>query len=179
MTRETYNENVKPFLVMVCICVVVALILSATNNLTAPVIAENNAAAAAETRSAVLPGSGEFTPVEVNCEALGIDSAFADENGTGYVITATRSGYKGNVAVTVGINCDGAVVAVVADVASETKGVGSKAGDADYLSEFQGLRGSTDEVDVIAGATYSSSAVQKGVSAALAAFETIKEAAQS
>lgn len=176
MTREKYNESIKPFVVMVCICIVVALVLSVTNAITAPVIENNNAIAAAETRSAVLPGSGEFSPVDIDYKALGIDSAFVDKNGMGYVITATNNGYKGDVTVTVGIDPEGAVVNVIADVTPETKGIGSKAGDKDYLDEFKGHSGSADDVDIISGATYSCTAVKAGVSMALAAFDTIKEA---
>ena len=170
----TFQEMIKPFLVLLVICLVVSALLGFTNSVTAPIVEENELRAAEETRQAVLPGAERFTEIECDTEALGITSAYKEESGKGYVITAARKGYGGDVVVTVGIDANGKVVGLNANVSTETSGVGSKAGQSKYTDNYIGLSGSADGVDKISGATYSSTAVRNGVSAALAAYDAIK-----
>lgn len=180
MTKESkFNELIKPFLVLVGICLVVSVLLGYTHKVTAPVIAQNEFAQAEATRKAVLKGSTGFTQVnlgEAQLKQLDIVSAYKENSGLGYVITSSHKGYGGSVSVTVGLDPDGKVLAVSADVSTETSGIGSKAGEDKYTKKYVGLSGSADDVDTISGATYSSTAVKKGVSAALAAFPTVKGA---
>ena len=66
MTEEKnskFNELVKPFLVLVGICLVVSVLLGYTNRVTAPVIEQNELAQAEATRKAVLEGATGFTEV--------------------------------------------------------------------------------------------------------------------
>lgn len=166
-------ESVKPFVVLVCICIVVAALLGFTNGLTAPVIAHNNELAAQKTRMAVLPGAQDFEAVECDTESLGIDSAYKETSGLGYVITASSRGYSSMVTVTVGIGNDGTVVGLSANVSKEKGTIGSRAGKSDYTGKYVGISGSADGIDTLTGATYSSKAVRKSVNAALSAFESI------
>ena len=176
MSKEKFNEYIKPFVVLVGICVIVAFLLAFTNSKTAPIIEENARIEAERIRSQVLPGAEGFELVECDTAALGIDSAYRDTAGSGYVITASYKGYGGLVTVTVGVDNDGAVVGLDANVGTETSGIGSKAGESSYTDQFIGITGSADGVDTISNATYSSTAVKTGVNAALAAFEVLKEA---
>lgn len=177
MTKESkFEELIKPFFVLVGICLVVSLLLGYTNSITAPVIEANQLAQAEATRKAVLDGAVSFTEVKCDTEALDIDSAYKEDSGLGYVVTSSHKGYGGLVAVTVGLDADGKVVGISVDVSTETSGIGSKAGDSAYTDKYMGISGSADSVDTISGATYSSTAVKKGVGAALAAFATIKGA---
>ena len=108
--------------------------------------------------------------------ALGVNDVYVDEGGSGYVLSASSKGYKGTVTVTVGLDNDGKIIGISADVSTETTGIGSKAGDPEYIVDrFVGLSGSADSVDTLSGATYSSKAVKQSVSAILDAFEQIKE----
>ena len=175
MSKETFNEYIKPFVVLVCICLVVSFLLAFTNSVTAPIIAENARLEAIRTRQKVLPGSLDFEEIDCDTQALDIDSAYRETNGMGYVITSSHVGYGGGeVTVTVGIDNDGKVVGISADVSSQTKGIGSKAGESSYLDKYMGISGSADGVDTIATATRSSTAVRQSVTAALNAFNTIK-----
>ena len=171
---NTFQEMIKPLLVLVIICLVVSALLGFTHSVTAPIVEENERIAAEATRKAVLAGSGSFTEIECDAEALGITSAYKEDAGKGYVITASRKGYGGQVVVTVGIDGSGKVVGLSANVSTETSGVGSKAGLPVYTEKYIGLSGSAAGVDKISGATYSSTAVRNGVSAALAAYDAIK-----
>ena len=174
MKGNTFQEMIKPLLVLVVICLVVSALLGFTNSVTAPIVEENERIAAEQTRRAVLAGAESFTEIECDAEALGITSAYKEDSGKGYVITAGRKGYGGQVVVTVGIDGSGKVVGLSANVSTETSGVGSKAGLPAYTDKYIGLSGSADGVDTISGATYSSTAVRNGVSAALAAYDAIK-----
>lgn len=168
--KKIYAEYAKPFLVLAVICAVVSALLGYTNSVTAPLIAANAASAAEATRAELLPEAEGFE--ELASDVPGVSSVYADIGGSGYVITAAFKGYGGDVAVTVALDPDGAVIGISADVSTETVGVGSKAGEADYLNRYLGQSG-TAQVDAVTGATYTSSAVQRGVNAALLAFEGI------
>lgn len=172
--NNTFQEMIKPLLVLVVICLVVSALLGFTNSVTAPIVEENERIAAEQTRKAVLAGAESFTEIECDAEALGITNAYKEDSGKGYVITASRKGYGGQVVVTVGIDGSGKVVGLSANVSTETSGVGSKAGLPAYTDKYIGLSGSADGVDTISGATYSSTAVRNGVTAALAAYDAIK-----
>ena len=174
MKDNKFSTLVKPVVVLFAICLVVSVLLAYTNRITAPIIAENKKAAAEATRSAVLEGSTSFTFIPCDTEALGIESAYREDSGLGYVITAGYKGYGGVVTVTVGLDPQGKVVGISADVSKETSGVGSKAGKEDYLAQYKGLQGSAEGADTISGATYSSTAVKTGVNAVLAAYDKIK-----
>lgn len=170
-----FNDMLKPFIVLVVICLVVAALLAYVNGLTAPVIAENAAREAEANRMAVLPNATAFTELDASAYAdSGVTGIYADEGGSGYVITAQAFGYKGNVVVTVGFDADGAVLDIIANVSTETVGIGTKAADAAYLDQFKGLSGSAEGVDTISGATYSTGAVRTAVNAAMAACEGIR-----
>ncbi len=171
---NTFQEMIKPLLVLVVICLVVSALLGFTHSVTAPIVEENERIAAEQTRKSVLAGAESFTEIECDTAALGITSAYKEDSGKGYVITAGRKGYGGEVVVTVGIDGSGKVVGLSTNVSTETSGVGSKAGLPAYTDKYIGLSGSANGVDTISGATYSSTAVRNGVSAALAAYDAIK-----
>ncbi len=179
MSKETFNEYIKPFVVLVCICLVVSFLLAFTNSKTAPVVAENERIEAERTRQAVLPGSASFTELDVSA-IDGVETAFRETSGAGYVVTAGYKGYGGIVTVTVGLDNDGKVVGISANVSSETKGIGSKAGQESYLSNYKDLvnAAAAEQVDTISNATYSSTAVRNGVSSILRNFESIKGASE-
>jgi len=170
-----FQDMFKPFLVLVVICLVVAALLAWVNGLTAPVIADNAAKEAEANRMAVLPTATGFSEVDASAYAeSGVTGIYADEGGAGYVITAEAYGYKGNVIVTVGFDAEGNVLDVIANVSTETVGIGTKAADPAYLGQFKGLSGSAGDVDTISGATYSTGAVRTAVNAAMAACEGIR-----
>ncbi len=174
MKNNTFQEMIRPLIVLVLICLAVSALLGFTNSVTAPIIEENKRTVAEQTRKSVLDGAQSFTEIECDTEALGITGAYREDSGKGYVITAEKKGYGGMVTVTVGLDSDGKIVGLSADVSTETSGVGSKAGREDYTSRFLGLTGDSGGVDKISGATYSSTAVKNSVDAALAAFAAIR-----
>lgn len=172
--NSMFQDMIKPVLVLLIIAAVVAALLAFVHNITEPIIAENNRIAAELARQAVLPEADGFTEITYDGEELNITSAYKADNGCGYVFTSANKGYGGDVVVTIGLDADGTIVGIKADVSTETSGVGSKAGDEKYLSNYMGISGSDDDIDTISGATYSSTAVKTGVASVLEAFEALK-----
>lgn len=169
-----FQDIVRPFLVLVIICLAVSVLLAATHKATAPIIEENARIAAEETRRSVLPEAAGFVEIPVE-EGWNVDSVYKDEGGSGYVITASQKGYGGDVVVTVGFSNEGVIEGIAVDVSTETQGVGSKAGKSGYTEQFIGLTGSTEGVDTITSATYSSRAVKSSVQAAMDAFALLSK----
>ena len=57
MKGNTFQEMIKPLLVLVIICLVVSALLGFTHSVTAPIVEENERIAAEQTRKAVLAGA--------------------------------------------------------------------------------------------------------------------------
>lgn len=173
MKKEFFQEIVKPFLVLVIICVAAAGVLALTNEATKPIIDENARMEAEQTRKAVLPDATEFE--EIPCEeSWGIDSAYRDAGGSGYVFTASAKGYGGDVVVTLGVDTEGKILNMKVDASTETQGIGSKTAKTEYTDKFLGQDKDSLQVDTITGATFSSKAVKTSVENALKAFEAIR-----
>ena len=171
------QEILKPFIVLVCICLIAAALLGYTHGVTDPIILEMRDKAAQEARIAVLPGATSFTKVDCDTDALGIVEAYKEDNGLGYVMVAQNKGYGGEVVATVGLDQYGNIVGILADVSSETQGVGTKVGIQAYLDNYIG-NAHPAQVDGISGATYSSNAMRESIVAIVNAFDTVKEAAK-
>ena len=175
MKSKTYQDMIKPFVVLVIICIVTGALLGYTNSLTAPVIEQNAIAAAEATRKAMLPEATGFEEIPVT-EEMHVDSIFKDVGGTGYVITASAKGYGGSVVVTVGFDNDGAILHMNVDASTETQGVGSKTANEANITKYIGLTGpvADDKSLLITSATFSSKAVRTAVQNAMDALALVK-----
>lgn len=175
MKKSTFMTNFgKPILVLFLLSFVIALLLAYVNSVTEPVIAENDAKRAEEMRMEALPGAKSFEEIPVEDGWL-VTGIYRETTGQGYVMTAENNGYADTVTVTVGISAEGKIVRVLADCSSETQGVGSRAGEENYLSRFVGIEGTADSVDTLTNATYSSTAVKKGVEDVLTTYRLLTE----
>ena len=118
-------------------------------------------------------GFGHVTIDEV------VDAKDASGNNVGRVITSTsKEGYNGTFKLSVGIKSDGTVVGITFLTLAETPGLGMRAGEKDFYSqyankntkEFKLVKGSAsgdNEIAAISGSTITSSAVTNAVNAAL------------
>lgn len=94
------------------------------------------------------------------------------------VFEIVADGYtKGGLHILVGINAEGAVEGVSFVEIKETKGVGTKVEDKDWLLGFKGAvdKNEIDEVDNITGATFSSKGVKSAIKTALKTYSEHKE----
>jgi len=114
----------------------------------------------------------------VNIDAV-VDAKDESGNNVGRVITATsKDGYNGTVQLSVGVKSDGTVVGITFLTLAETPGLGMRAGEKNFYSQFankntkefklvKGSAGGDNEISAISGSTITSSAVTNAVNAAL------------
>ena len=174
-SNSFWNDMFRPVVVLVVICLVASAALGFTNAKTAPIIEENKNAASVAARQAALPAATGFEKVEVSEELLaqGVASIYKSTNDVGYVVTAAFKGYGGDVVVTVGLDPEGKILNVDADVSTETTGIGAELNKRVFLDKFNGKSGNVDDVTLKTGATRTSTAVRNGVNGALAAVATL------
>lgn len=179
-------------LILFGIAAVVALLLSAVNEVTKDPIARQKEAAVNSAMSQVLPADS-YQPVE-NIAELGLDEivleVYAAKNGEeqiGYCVKTAPLGFGGAIELITGVDMNGNVTRVNIVSMSETAGLGTKTKDSAFLDQYSGksidvavTTGSNpkeNEVSAISGATVSSKAVTAGVAAAVSAVNAIKGAA--
>ena len=154
---------------------VVAALLAGVNSITAPKIAELSAQKTQEAIEAVLPGGGEEVAF-TNDTGL-VTTVYQGE--AGYAVKVAPVGFDSAITMMVGVDTEGNVLGISVIDQSETAGLGAvcaastSAGEA-FRGQFVGMSGEVTvskdggQVDAITGATITSRAVCKGVSAALA-----------
>lgn len=108
-----------------------------------------------------------------------------DGNGIGYVITVTdKEGYGGDIQFTLGIQNDGTINGISFLTISETAGVGMKAKESKFKSQFEGRKADSfeytksgasadNQIDAISGATITTNAVTNGVNTGILAYKFI------
>lgn len=77
--------------------------------------------------------------------------------------TASAKGLLSDVQVTIMLDESGAIAAMTVDCSGETPGIASPCAEEPFISQFIGRRGPFTDIDVIAGATYTSNAVINAV----------------
>lgn len=171
----------KPGLMLFLVAAVAALILGLVNAGTAARIADIADKTMNNAMQAVLPAASY---ADVGMENNGeIEAVYAADNG-GWVVQVTESGSQGLITMMVGVNADHTCNGISITESSETAGLGaiagqtSEKGDA-FRAQFIGQSGTvavTKEgggIDAISGATITSKAVCRGVTAALAACQAL------
>ena len=161
---------------LLLITAVVAAALAGVNAVTAPVIAELNAAATQEAISAVLPG-GFDSEIADYADATGLVSKVY-QGANGYAVEVGPSGFDNTITMMVGVDNEGKVLGISIVSHTETAGLGAVA-DADtpkgiaFRDQFVGASGAVSvtkdggTMDAITGATITSRAICVGVNAAL------------
>lgn len=163
----------KPTGVLTAICLVVAVALVSTYQVTEPIIGTNAKAAADAARAEVYVGETSFEEVGGELPDNCLEAYRAGSSG--YVFTTTSKGYGGVMKVMTAISNDGTIVGVKIFEHSETPGLGSRAAEPDHLAQYLDQNGDVSGVTAIGGATISSNAVKRAVESALAAFQAIQK----
>ena len=189
---------IKDAIILFAITLISGLILGFVYDITKAPIAAAAKAAKNEAYAVVFPEAKDFeasdaetskiaeTADEISGKGFGhvtidevVDAKDATGNNVGRVITATpKDGYNGTVQLSVGIKSDDTVVGITFLTLAETPGLGMRAGEKDFYSqyankntkEFKLVKGSAsgdNEIAAISGSTITSSAVTNAVNAAL------------
>ncbi len=172
------KEIIVPVLVLFCICLVITAALAVTNQVTAPIIAEAEAAAAQAARLEVMPEATDgFDKLDVSGLPEQVTEVYEAKNGAGYVFMLKTKGYGGAMQLICGIDQNGNITACRTLSHSETAGLGSKTAEAPFRDQFTGQGSDLAGVSAITGATISSKAYIEAVDAAFDALALVKEAA--
>ncbi len=123
-----------------------------------------------------------------NDEITDVQTAKGSDGSTlGYVITVlAKDGSQANITFSVGIAADGTVNGYSITSIAETPGLGDKAKNEEFYSQFQNKQvekfdvvkqapASDSEIEAISGATITSRAMTNGVNASITYFETVLE----
>ncbi len=159
---KTYIKNLAVF---VCICSVITVLLAATNFITAPVIAENQNAAANAALLEVMPEGKGFEKADISTLSLPatVTEVQKETSGLGYVVTLKTAGYGTDFVIMCGVSSDGVVTGAVCLSSNETLGKEKTYGENFTDKDAAGV----EAVDIIAGATKTTEAYKNAVKDAL------------
>ena len=160
------KDKVMPTVVLSVICAVVALLLSAINMVTGPVIEAQRNAAANEALLVVMPEGKDFEELDITTLGLSesITNVYKEASG-GYVFRVVSTGYKPGLTVMCGIDAEGKVVGSKCIETQDTYGK-----EPLLDNTYNGQTLGDFNPNMISGATKTSVGYRDAVSAALEAF---------
>ena len=175
--KKSFNEIIKPVLVLVCICLVVTALLAYINSVTSPIIAKAEQEKTEQAMSEVLADADGFEKLEIENLPDRVTEVYSASNGSGYVFMLTTKGYGGDMKLICGMKADGTIEQCKTLSHAETSGLGSKTAEDPYRNQYCGKSTDTlSEVDAITGATISSTAYKNAIEDAFKAYDMVKEA---
>ncbi len=158
------KSYIKSIGALTVICAVMAVILAITNGITAPIIEENEAAAANEALLVVMPNGEGFEETDISSYELPatVTKVYKEASG-GYVIQLLTSGYGSNMSIMCGIDASGTVTGAVCLGSSETLGYEKTFGENTVGKTVETI----DSVDTVSGATLTTVGYKNAVKDAL------------
>jgi electron transport complex protein RnfG len=199
------KQIVHDALILTAFTLVLGFILGVVYGITKDPIDKANEATKNEAYRAVFADAASFSQQEYDADAAnemvsgaGYSDTIDDVeqavdgsgNALGYVITVTaKDGSQGSITFSVGIQNDGTVNGYSITDISETPGLGMKAEEADFYSQFQDKNveefsvvkqtpSSESEIEAITGSTITSKAMANGCNAAIYYFQNALGGAQ-
>ena len=160
-------KNIKSVISLTAICAVIAILLSLTNYITAPIIEKQENAAVNDALAVVLPDGKDFEQLDISAYELPetIIEVYVSKDA-GHVFKMSTSGYASGLVLMCGIDTKGNVVGATCIASSETNGV-----ENDYGSKVIGATAETIEtVDTVSGSTKTSLGYRNAVKDALNAL---------
>ncbi len=176
------NEIVKLGIILCVISVIASGSLAMVNDITKPIIAEQQIAANDAARQQIIPSADSFEKVDGDFGAgvVEVYKAISGSEEIAYILkTISSSGYGGDIEIITGINKDGTIAGAVIGTMNETPGLGAKAKDQPFISQYNGksiegalvvsknATGAENEIVAISGATITSQAVTDGINLAV------------
>lgn len=164
------KSNLMPSIVLGCICLVAALLLSVVNKFTAPLIAKHQSEAASGAFAEILPGAtGQQELVIDGSYPSVVTAGYKFDNG--YVFQMEVTGYQPGLIILCGIDLDGKITGVKHIQTKETYGVESELNGAyvgDTLDSIEKVLTASPTAPLTSGAYY------EAVKAALQAYAIAK-----
>lgn len=174
------KENLAPVIALSVICVIVALLLGVTNLITAPIIEGIEAKKIADSLTEAFPGGSFSDPDKLPESAPDtVTAIYSDANGAGKVVTLTTTkGFTGQeIGLSVGVRNDGTVVGVV--ITGYNDSLGKNAMTSAVGNFKDKAPEEIEDVELVAGVTYSSKAVRGAVYDALVALGYLEPVEES
>ena len=165
------KKNIMPTAILGSICLVVALLLSLINSITAPIIKAAQDAAANAALMEVLPDGKNFEEITLDERYPAVITKGYKADG-GFVFQASVTGKSSGLIILIGIDADGKIVGteVIADQETDSY-------DANVFPAVTGTEGAYKGMDfdnfnpyLVAGATLTSKAYGDAIKAALQSF---------
>ena len=165
------KKHIMPSVVLGSICLIVALMLSLINSITAPIIEEAQNAAANEALLVVLPDGKNFEEITLDATyPASITKGYRADGG--FVFQANVTGKSSGLIILIGIDAEGKIVGTKVIAEQETDSY-----DANVFPAVEGTEGSYKGMDLdsfepylVSGATLTSKAYSEAVKAALQSF---------
>lgn len=178
------GKIIKLGVMLFAITAVAGLILGGVYTMTLEPIKTTKEREKIEAMTATLVDATEFEPMEIEDDAgvvKEINKGTANGELVGYNFTVAPKGYGGVIEIIAGVSKEGKLIAIKVISHTETPGLGAKASEEGFLSQFRekmvqslGVTKSDlagdNEIQAISGATITSQAVALGVNDALAYF---------
>ena len=188
------GEIIKIGVILFLITAVAAALLAFVNGKTAPLIEKNSLEKEQNAMMAVMPDAAEFKEAEISEEirvlADGgeINKAYtavdAEGNVIGVCVITETTGYDVGIQTVTGVGSDMKVTGIDIIAMNETPGLGAKAAEESFRSQYNGKSGEIgvsksaaddESIQAISGATKTSNGVTAGVNIALKAAEFLLE----
>ncbi len=160
-------KHLKSLIVLTAICSIVAVLMAATNTLTAPIIKKNESAAENAALLEVMPNGTGFSVMDIAEYTLPatVTEIYSEESG-GYVMKLETAGYSSGMVIMCGIDNTGKITGAVCLGSGETLGY-----EKTYGIGAVGLDTATiDTLDTIAGATKTTGGYKNALKDALNAY---------
>ena len=185
------NETVKLGFILLLFTAIAGGVLAFSNNVTAPIIAEQEKAGSFGALAEIFTEADDFVPLdeaklaEITAENIFVQEVFEAKLGEetiGYAFKTKSGGYGGDLIVISGFALDGSITGLRVVENSETPGLGSRVvDDPAFSASFEGKSAANplvpvpapaaeNEVQLLSGATVSSEGVLYGVNGAREAF---------
>ena len=177
---STWENTIKPVVVLSVISLVVSLLLAIVNSMTAPVIEANEKATTLAAYVDVMPTVSDATTLEevTGYTTANVSGVVKAEDGS-VAIKAGESGFDGGIlTVIMGFDSTGKVTGMWIDASTQTSGIGSNVAKADYLAQFDGMDGTQNIVmnqdfDAYSGATISSTALFAAINDCISCYNEL------
>lgn len=180
------REIIKIGVILFAITAISAALLAFVNGKTAPLIEKNSIAKEQDALRAVMPGAADFEETSIDSTDIGIDDTNllngiylardTASNVIGVCVITETTGYDKGIQTVTGVDKDLKVTGVEIISMNETPGLGAKAAEESFRSQYIGKSdevgvsknsASDTEIQAISGATKTSNGVTEGVNIAI------------
>ncbi len=142
--------------------------LAYVNSITEPIIEEQKINKIKETLVQIYPDVDDFNEVTLDSHLEGISNVYK-AGDIGYIYVSSQMGYKDMITAMVGISNGGVIDKVVVTYFNDTPGIGDKILEDSFINAYDGKK-QDDSLDIMAGVTYSSQALNTAIENALMDF---------